>query len=388
MAKKSDLEPWNELAALASALERDGLARGYALRGEERYFRERALGLLRAKAEALGHEICVHDVEKETETSDFRLARLIDDLSGGALFAARRLVIVRGPGDLLKKSEGEDSSLTRAALAFVKSTQDAGTLVLAEAGLRVDHVLVKAFLAAGGLAPSFRKVWETPPPWRPDPSQAELVQWTMRRAGELGLRLTLEQALYVSVATGNDLAALDNQLETLRAGGGTDLKDVRWVAGSTPWSVADHLLAGDLPRALSGIEALFQGGFQEKDGKRLLEVSALSIMLVGALQRGATAALALASGATASDGSPSQRAAAQARSEKRAPAAWRAFLEDAATLERGLKSGAGLDANDFAGLALRWALGAEPRPSPARPNPAHRTPSRNAPTRPNPGARR
>jgi DNA polymerase III delta subunit len=366
MAKARESEPWVELGVLESSLG-GGLARGYALRGEERYFRERALAGLRRKAESLGYELCLHEVERESEGGDFRLARLIDDLSGGGLFAARRAILVRNPGELLKKDGGEDSVLTRAALAFLASPEDAGTLVLSDPALRADHVLIKAILAAGGLAPAFRKLWDSPPSWRPDPLQTELVQWTLRRASELGLSLTGHQALYVSAATGNDLAALDDQLETLRASGGRDLRtSVSWTAGGTPWNVADHLLNGDVPRALSGIEALFRGGFQEKSGKRLLDPSALAVMLVAALQRGASTCLELSragGSARVEGGSPAQRAAAEARARRRPSADWRALLEEAGTLERELKSGAGLDANDFARLALRWPV--VPRPQAA-----------------------
>jgi DNA polymerase III delta subunit len=368
MAKAKESEPWVELATLESAVGR-GLARGYALRGEERYFRERALEALRRQAAAGGYELCLHEVERETEGSDFKLSRLIDDLSGGGLFAARRLVVVRNPGELLKKTDGEDGPLVRAALAFLKSPDDAGTLVLSDASLRADHVLVKTVLAGGGLAPAFRKLWESPPRWRPDPLQAELVQWTLRRASELGLRLTAEQAIYVSAATGNDLSALDDQLETLRASGGRDVRaSVRWMAGSTPWNVADQILAGDLARALSGIEALFQGGFQEKSGKRLLDPAGLAIMLVSALQRGASTSLSLTrpgNGERTVEGSPQMREAAEARARLRSAGEWRALLEEGAALERALKTGAGLDAADFARLALRWARGAAPRPAAA-----------------------
>jgi DNA polymerase III delta subunit len=364
MARARENEPWVELASLEAGLARGPLARGYALRGEERYFRERALAALRRKAESLGYEICLHEVERESEGGDFRLARLIDDLSGGGLFAARRAILVRNPGELLKKVEGGESALTRAALAFLASPEDAGTLVLADPSLRADHVLVKALLAAGGVAPSFRRLWDSPPRWRPDPLQTELVQWTLRRAGELGLRLTAHQALYVSAATGNDLAALEGELETLRASGGRDLRaSVSWTAGGTPWNVADHVLDGDLARALGGIEALFRGGFQEKSGRRLLDPSALAVMLVSALQRGASASLEIAHGTRPEGGSPLQREAAEARAGRRSPADWRALLEEAAALERELKSGVGLDASDFARLALRWSLG--PRPQPA-----------------------
>jgi DNA polymerase III delta subunit len=364
VGKAKDSEPWSELAALEGALARGALARGYALRGEERYFRERAIDGLRRKAEELGYETCLHEVEKETEGSDFRLAHLIDDLSGGGLFAARRLIVVRNPGELLRRVADEDSILTRAALAFVRSAQDWGTLVLSDSSLRADHVLVKAILAAGGQAPSFRKLWDSPPPWKPDPLQSELVQWTVRRARELGLPLTGQQALYVSAATGNDLPALDDQLATLRASGARDLRAaVRWTAGAAPWAVAEHILAGDLARALSGIEALFRGGFQEKSGKRLLEPSALAIMLVGALQRGASACLqsVLPGSRSAGPGPPRQRQALEERAARRPAADWRALMEEAAELERALKTGAGLDESDFARLALRWALASAPR---------------------------
>jgi DNA polymerase III delta subunit len=362
MAKAKENDPVSELTALEGALAR-GLARGYALRGEERYFRERAITLLRAKAEALGHEVCLHEVAKESEGSDFRLARLIDDLSGGGLFAARRLVVVRQAGEALKKIEGEDSPFTRAALAFVQSADDVGTLVLSDPSLRADQGVVKALVAAGGLAPAFRKLWDTPPPWKPDPRQTELVLWIQRRARELGLTLAPEQAVYVGAATGNDLAALDDQLEMLRVGGKENLQaSIRWTAGSTPWAVADHLLDGDLPRALNGIEALFHGGFQEKSGKRLLDAAALAILLVGALQRGASTCFALARSSTgAFGGSPQQREAALARAQRRAPAAWRVLQDEVARLERELKTGGGLDGNDFARLALRWAIDARPR---------------------------
>jgi hypothetical protein len=367
MARARESEPWTELAGLEAALARAPLARGYALRGEERYFRERALALLRAKAEAAGHEICLHEVERESEGGDFRQARLVDDLSGGGLFAARRLVVVRNAGVLLKKVDGEDGPFTRAALAFLESPADPGTLVLSDAGLRADNALVKALVARGGSAPAFRRLWDSPPPWKPDPLQTELVQWTLRRARELGLVLTPEQALFVSAATGNDLAALDDQLEMARASGGRELRaSVRWLAGGTPWAVADHVLAGDVARALSGIEALFEAGFQEKSGKRLLDASGLAVMLVAALQRGASGALALLSpspDAPPPAGSPQQREAALARARSRPPAAWRALLDEAGALERALKTGGAVDANDFARLALRWSLGARPRPA-------------------------
>ena len=87
-------DPPAQLAELAKSLDGEELARGYVLRGEERYFHERAIDLVCARAAALGHEVCRHDVAPPSNP-DFRLSTLIDDLSGGGLFAARRNSMAR-----------------------------------------------------------------------------------------------------------------------------------------------------------------------------------------------------------------------------------------------------------------------------------------------------
>jgi hypothetical protein len=367
MARARESDPFSELAALEAALARGELARGYVLRGEERYFRERALERIKERAREEGCEPCLHEAEEANP--DFRLARLIDDLSGGGLFAPRRLVVVRHGAELLKKVGGEESPLARAVLAFLRDPGSPGTVVLSDPSLRADHPVVRAVLEAGGLVVSLRKLWESPPPWKPDPRNSELVQWTERRARELGLVLSFEQALYVTAATGNDLAALDDQLELLRASGGRDPRVlVPWTAGASPWGVAEHIAAGDTPRALAGIEALFSGGFQDKSGRRVLDASALASMLLGALQRGVRASLALsqaleqglgekdALAAAGVGGGPTGERAALARARERPSARWRLLFDQTGALERAAKSGPGVDASDFACLTLRWSL--------------------------------
>lgn len=356
MARARENDPATELAGLDARLEGGDLARGYVVRGEERYFRERAVDRIKRKGEAAGHELCLH----EAASPEFQLARLVDDLGGGGLFAARRLVVVRDAAGLLKKGEGGESPFVRAAKAFLASADEPGTLVLADASLRADNPLVKAVAAAGGAVMGFRKLWDSPPPWKPDPRATELVLWTERRARELGLRLTSDQALFVAAATGNDLSALDDQLAMLKAGGGRALRDVvQWTAGGSPWNVADKILEGDLPRALGGIEGLFRGGFQEKSGRRLVDPGGIAALLIGALQRGVRSAIDLTqpgAGEAESEGGSVQQKAALARARLRRPEQWRELLEDAAALERAAKSGAGVDASDFARFSLRWRL--------------------------------
>ena len=360
--KRREPDPPEALDALRSSLQQ-GLARGYVLRGEEGYFREQAIDQVKARGLADGYELCLHDADKGNP--DFRLSALIDDLTGSGLFASRRLIVIRHPEDVLKKVAGKDAPLTSAIASFLAAPDDVGCVVISAASLRADHAVSKAVSAHGGKLLSLRKLWDGPPPWNPDPRQSELVKWAMRRAREIGARLTPDQAVYVCAATGNDLAALDDQLERLRSAPDGSLAEVvEWDATVAPWSVADQLVGGDLPRALASIETLFRGGFQDKTGRRLVDAGGLSNVLIGSLQRGVRQGLVLSSElargtseeeATRMVGASGRAAGTALERARRRPArAWRAMLEDVADLDRRAKSSAGVDANDFSTLALRW----------------------------------
>lgn len=373
--KAREPDPPTQLRELEGALERGGLQRGYVLRGDERYFRDRALEAIKERAAKDGLELRMHD----GEDPDFALGRLLDDLGGGGLFAARELVVARNVEKELQKVEGEASALARGIEAFLGS--DAGTVVVSAPALRADHAVVKAVTAAGGTVLTSRKLWDSPPPWsNGDPRRAELVLWLEGRARALGLRLSSDQALYVAAATGNDLFALEDQLLKVRdAPAGSALKNlVTWEALTTPWSVADALLAGDLARGVGGVEALFAAGFEERDGRRLVEAAGLAQILIGSLQSGVRKALAVAEG-VAAGAAPEEAARAAgiagapvtvqrelARAAARSAAEWRGLLEDLADLERRSKSTAGVEADDFTLLAVRWRDRATRAPRRAR----------------------
>ena len=367
-ARKKAPDPLSEMAALRRAVDDGPLARAYLLRGDERYFHEQAIELLREKGRQAGYELVTHNGAKDN--ADFSLAALLDDASGGGLFATRRLLVVRHPEEHLKKVGRDPSPLTRVLTAFVQASEDHGTLVLSAPSLRADHALAKAVKAVGGPLLSLRKLWDSPPPWSPDPKQVELVRWFLGRAREKGVRLDAGHAVYVCAATGNDLAALDDQLDRLAASGGSDLRSiVSWDAATTPWAVADPIVSGDAKRGLFGIESLFRGGFQEKSGRRLLDGVALANMLLSALLRnvrqGFAVRRALDEGASPEDaarraglaGKPMAVRSAVERAAHRESEEWRAMLSELAGLERRAKSGAGVDENDFALLASSWARG-------------------------------
>lgn len=359
-----EAHPGVELGRLAASLKGEApMLRGYVLRGPERYFRELGIRLLRRAAEERGFELSAHDVGDP----DFQLARLHDDLRGGGLFASARCVIVRDPESLLKKQGREDSPVALAMMAHARATEVAGCLVLAGSSLRADHAVVKALRKAGGMLLPCRKLWDTPPPWRPgsDLRESELAQWVVERAGHLRVRLGAEQAVRLVLALGNDLAALEAQLERIRLGGPEVLEGLGLAASAKPYKVADDLCLGRLGPALAGIETLYRGGMDSK-GRRETGRVALNTILLGAVRSkvrqallGSLAVEAGADGAAAAEqaGVAQNETALRAFRETlraRPREDWEGLLRDVLELERRSKSGWRVDQNDLAHLAVKW----------------------------------
>jgi hypothetical protein len=331
MAAKSDPHPqraFDELSAELRAARQ--LAAGYVLRGEELYYRQRALDAVKELGRESGSELCAHDGKEP----GFQLSRLLDDLGGGALFAPSRLVVIERPEELLKKSDdGEESPTARAVAAFLAAR--AGTVVLCTEGLRADHATVKKLVAAGGKLWSFRKLWLTP--WGSDDlRQGELVPWLLERARELPVKLTPEQAVFLAQATGNDLHALELRLAELSlAGAPAFFEHLEGNAPGNPFQLATELARGALPGSLLGIETLFRGGFRQKDGRFETKPDALLQILFNALRSSLRRSL--------TEGDP-----LRSREE------WQAMLTDLAHLERRARIERGVDENDFFRFALRW----------------------------------
>lgn len=362
--KAREATPTEELARLASVLASPKLPKGVVLRGDERYFREAALDMILQALRNSPWELVRHDAEDP----DFSLRGLCDDLVSPSMFAPARAVLVRGAARLLKKEGSRESEFARAALSFLENASLAGVLIVDGEGLRADSSLVKAVLASGGLSLHLRRLWDTPPPWDPDPRKTELVQWTLARSRERGLKLGLDEALYVAVATGNDLSAIDTELSRVAHRGSASVKSlVPWAAGASPFQVSEQLLAGDAPRALAGLEALFHSGFQSKDGSRETDSAALLSILLSSLRGRAmkTYAVALDARALEECSNPRERSELETRAQLRSARAWQAFVEDCVSLERRTRSGQGVDVHDLFALALRHRL--EPRSKAAPP---------------------
>jgi len=349
-----EADPMTQLTEMAQGLEQ-GLKTAYVMRGEERYFREKGIDLIKKKAEEAGLEICAHDAADP----DFQLSRLLEDLSGSGLFSTARCVIVRSAEKVMKKSGKEEAPLVRKLLGVLAGDDSSGSvLVLAATSLRADSKVAKAVAKCGGTLVTCRKLWDTPPPWNPDPRTVELVGFVRRRASKFKIQLSESEAVYVAAATGNDLYAIEDQLEKLRHVPAAERRQaLGWESAGNPFQLADQLVRGDSRRALLGIESLFRKGFQESDGKRNLDRAALTAILTGSLRRLVRDGVARSSspdGAEPANSSRGEKDAA-ARSQLRPHTEWRRLLDELADVERRAKSGADPDANDFALLALSWS---------------------------------
>lgn len=363
-AARKAREPFPEdaLADLARRLAATPLPPVVLLRGEERYFRERGVAQAVAAARAAGMEVCRHDALDP----EYDAGRLLDDLSTGALFQSARCVVLHGADRVVVERATKHSAAVRQAMLARLAAGAEGMLVLSAEKLRADHPLAKA-AAADGVVVGCRRLYDSPPAWDPDPRKAELVQWCAARARALDVPLDLAEAAYVVAATGNDLSALDDQLGRLVGRGREGIAElVAWDATASPWDVAEHLVGGDLKRAVAGIETLFSGGASQRDGSRTIDtpgiVAQLSTAVSAKLREALRAAEALEAGmdparavaAAGVKGPPAALDAFRRRMAARPPGQWRRMLDDFGALERRSRSTVQVDATDFVHLALAW----------------------------------
>ena len=131
-----------------------------------------------------------------------------------------------------------------------------------------------------------------------------------------------------------------------------------WTSRGSPFQIAEDLAAGNLQRALPGLEALFRGGFQGKEGRETNE-GALIAMLLGSLRNKLWASLA------ALDAPGDADAATAARVPARTPEGWERFAREVWALERRSRT-QGVDVDEFFRFALRTRVRAAARAPAAR----------------------
>lgn len=360
--KKRDPMPEDALRAMGRQL-KDGLPPIVILRGEERYFRERGVAMAIAAAKEAGMEICRHDALDP----EYSAARLLDDLATGALFQSARCVVLHNAERVVIQRALQYSAAIRDAMVSRLEAKAEGALVLSMARLLASNVLAQTAEAAGGLTVGCRRLWDKPPQWDPDPRKAELVQWCAGRARDLKVEVNLNEAAYIVAATGNDLAAIDDQLKRLVGRGKEAIQElVAWDATASPYEVADQIASGDVRRALAGLETLFSGGASQRDGSRTIDVpgivAQLSAAVSGKIREACRVSEAVVAGMTPQraaercgiKGGKSGVEAFLNRLQARSPEHWAQMLDEFGELERRSRSNVAVDVTDFAQFTLRW----------------------------------
>jgi DNA polymerase III delta subunit len=252
--------PERELVRLRQSLA-GGLPRALVVLGPSRFFRAAAFDLVLA-AVPRDRELRVLDGEQETD------GRELDDLLGAGLFTRGTVLAVRRAGSWL---EAHGAALE----ARLPRIADGCALVLEAPKLDKRTRLGKAL--AGG-AFEFRDLYAEPYDRTRNPAEAELVQWVQERARGLGVPLDAQAALLVVGAAGKEPAELLAELGRLRArlGPAARPRDAASVAGhlhasfeSTPFELAEALLAGDRRRCERSLQAMFARGVKGRDGEAM-----------------------------------------------------------------------------------------------------------------------
>lgn len=197
---------------------------------------------------------------------------LLDLCSGGLFARTAFLVIRRGANWWVRHA----ATLAAQLPHFAKGSG----LVLEAKKLdkrrKAAATLAKGLADKGGLF-EFRDLFETPYDRSRSPLEGELTRWVVSRAARLGVPLTPAAAWLLVAQVGKTLPELVAELDRLRdqfpAGGKraplepSDLRGkISCSFESTPFELAEAVLAQDKRRALRSVRAMFDHGVRKKDG--------------------------------------------------------------------------------------------------------------------------
>ncbi len=250
--------PEKELDRLQAQLG-NGVPALTVITGPAGFFRNEAF---EAVMRAVQKDVDVRRIDGSDDTD----GRELQDLMGATLFGAGTVVGVRR-GDAWLARRG-------AELVEVLPRIAKGCALVVETGkLDGRTKLSKAFVQAGAVF-EFRELFAEPYDRSRSPLEAELVQWVVTRARKAQLRLSPDAAFLVVSSVGRDPAELMAEVRRLAADlpagktyGPDDLRGKLTVSfESTPFELADAVLAFDRRRALRSIDAMFARGVRGRDG--------------------------------------------------------------------------------------------------------------------------
>ncbi|MBL8899203.1 MAG: hypothetical protein JNM84_16305 [Planctomycetes bacterium] len=262
------------------------------------------LGALRDRVRADGQYVWT---SYEPDDEAFDLDELCADLTSPSLFGETRFVCLADGTPLLetttRRRGGSEAAkpFERALLHWAATPALGHRLYLALPNASSESTLVAALqekLGEGLLFLPLRGLYDTPPPWNPDPLQTELVRFLSEAARERKLQLGPNSRLDLAQRLGSDLGRLESELEKLAssadAQGRVPENEVRAnVAGGAlegeAFELADRIVRGDSRAALRWLrEVERRGARRDAPGKRsgaMQDLGDLSGFIVAALVR-------------------------------------------------------------------------------------------------------
>ncbi len=258
--------PEKEISRLASLLRADPAPSVFVFQGQQRWFRDRALDLVKDKLGAQG-DVFEHDASSG-EGSANDAAGFLMDLRTRSLFGGQKVLMLRSAERWLK-SHGKLLAEVLDGLA------PGNALVIEVAKLDGRSALAKKLKKLGAVF-DFRNLYDKPFGDRGPATSAELVQWVCARAKSKKLRLSPASALFMTQVVGNDPGQLEGEMDLLAsqfAGKEITPETMREVLtvsfGSSQFEFVDALLEKDAQKALRSVHAMFREGLRDRDGKRM-----------------------------------------------------------------------------------------------------------------------
>jgi DNA polymerase III delta subunit len=196
----------------------------------------------------------------------------LHDLRGGGLFAKTAFVCVRRGANWWKRHADVVGALA-------PKIASGSCLVVETVKFDKRSKFAKGLVDRGSVF-EFRDLYEAPYDRSRSPFEGELAKWVVRRAAKLGVPLAPEAAWLLVMQVGKQPADLLAELARLRDRLGADAgrrplsaDDLRGRLTcsfeSTPFELAEAVLAGDRRRAVRSVQAMFEHGVRGRDGRAM-----------------------------------------------------------------------------------------------------------------------
>ena len=263
--------PEREFERLEKVLASAASPQVFLIHGVSRWFRGRALDLLRHAFEA-GSDLIEVDA-RVTGSRDEDLSLFLMDLRTQNLFAGRKVL-------LLRNGETWLSFLAPSLTGIAKGN----VLVIDVDKMDGRTKLARQLKSMGGVF-EFRNLYDRPFRDEAPRDSAEIVLWIVDRARKKKIGLSPDAALFMLEVVGSEPALLEGELERLapifehKNVQASELRSQLSISfGSSQFEFVDALLGQDLRAALRSLSALYREGLRTKDGQKL-EASAVFPML-------------------------------------------------------------------------------------------------------------